>query len=255
MRDSPTLDPTPFLGIADPISSVLHLGGAAVFAVLGFGLVQRARGDALRVAAIGVYWSGVLFALTASGMFHLTARETDARQLLVIVDHVAIFFLIAASYTPIHIIQFAGVMRWGILALVWIAALAGMVLKTFWFSAIPEWAGLSLYLGLGWAGLISAFALYRLVGLRALTPLIGGALAYTMGAVFDYARLPTIVPGVVGPHEIFHLAVLAGVALHWQYIRRITVHAPVTDLYRQAPVSGGAPAPATMARVLSKAIK
>ena len=241
-------DTTPLLGIADPVSSILHLGGAVVFAILGFGLLQRARGSSLRVAAIGVYWRGVLFALTASGIFHLVARGTDARNGLQIVDHAAIFFLIAASYTPIHIIQFRGFMRWGILTLVWTAALAGMVLKSFWFSDIPQWAGLSLYLGLGWVGLISAIALYRLVGLTSLTPLIGGAMAYTVGAVFEYAGIPTLAAGFVGPHEIFHLLVLAGVGLHWEYIRRITVHAPTTDLY-QAESLRPLPAGSTSAAV------
>ncbi len=232
MRDYPNVDPTPFLGIADPISSILHLGGALVFAVLGIGLLQRARGNSLRVTAIAVYWGGVLFALTVSGVFHLVARGTDARNVLMIVDHAGIFILIAASYTPIHVIQFRGFMRWGILGLVWTAALVGMVLKSVWFATIPEWAGLSLYLALGWTGLISAIALYRLVGPTPLIPLIGGALAYTMGAVFDYARIPTLAAGIVGPHEIFHLLVLAGVGMHWEYIRRITVHAPITDLYQ-----------------------
>lgn len=232
MRDFPNVDPIPFLGIADPISSMLHLGGALVFAVLGFGLLQRARGNSLRVAAIGVYWSGVLFALTVSGIFHLVARGSDLRNVLLVVDHAAIFFLIAASYTPIHIIQFRGFLRWGILALVWTAAVAGMVLKSVWFDVIPEWVGLSLYLGLGWVGLISAIALYRLVGLTPLMPLIGGAMAYTLGAVFEYARVPTLAVGIVGPHEIFHLLVLTGVGMHWEYIRRITVQAPITDLYQ-----------------------
>jgi channel protein (hemolysin III family) len=231
MKDSPIVDPMPFLSIADPVSSILHLGGAMLFAVLGIGLLQRARGNSLRVAAIAVYWGGVLFALTASGVFHLVARGTHARNMLMIVDHAGIFLLIAASYTPIHIIQFRGFMRWGILGLVWTAALVGMVLKTVWFATIPEWAGLSMYLALGWAGLISAIALYRLVGGTPLLPLIGGALAYTAGAGFEYARIPTLAAGIVGPHEIFHLLVLAGVGMHWEYIRRITVHAPVSDLY------------------------
>jgi channel protein (hemolysin III family) len=232
MRENPTVDPTPFLGIADPISSTLHLGGALVFAVLGIGLLQRAQGNPLRVAAIVVYWVGVLFALTTSGVFHLVARGTDARHLLMIVDHAAIFFLIAASYTPIHVIQFRGFMRWGILGLVWTAALAGMVLKSVWFETIPEWVGLSLYLGLGWAGLISAIGLYRLVGAAPLIPLVVGALAYTVGAALDYARFPTLATGIVGSHEIFHLFVLVGVGMHWEYIRRITVHARTTDLYQ-----------------------
>ena len=232
MLETPEVDPSPFLGFADPVSSVLHLGGAAVFAALGIGLLLRARGNRLRVAAIAVYVTGVVFALAMSGVFHLVTRNTDAREVMNIIDHAGIFFLIAASYTPIHIIEFKGFLRWGILAFVWAAAIAGIVLKSVFFSTIPEWIGLMLYLGLGWAGLISATALYRAVGLRPLLPLIAGALAYTLGAVLEYARVPTLVAGVFGPHEIFHVMVLVGVGMHWIYIRRITIYAPITDLYQ-----------------------
>jgi channel protein (hemolysin III family) len=232
MRANPNPDPTPYLGIADPVSSILHLGGALVFAVLGVSLLLRARGNTLREAAITVYLSGVLFALTVSGIFHLVPRGTAARDMLLVVDHAAIFFLIAASYTPIHVIQFRGFLRWGILGLVWTAAVGGIVLKSVWFETIPEWVGLSLYLGLGWVGLVSAIALYRIVGLRPLAPLIGGALAYTIGAICEFARVPTLVTGILGPHEFFHMLVLAGVGMHWEYIRRITVHARSTDVYQ-----------------------
>ena len=232
MQETPEVDPTPFLGFADPISSVLHLGGAAAFAMLGVGLLLRAHGNRLRVAAIAVYVTGVVFALAISGVFHLVPRNTDAREVMNIVDHAGIFFLIAASYTPIHIIEFKGLMRWGILAFVWGAAISGIVLKSVFFSTIPEWIGLMLYLVLGWAGLISATALYRAVGLKPLLPLIAGALAYTLGAVLEYLRVPILVSGVFGPHEIFHVFVLVGVAMHWVYIRRITIYAPITDLYQ-----------------------
>jgi len=221
------------LGFADPISSLTHLSGAAAFATLGVGLVGRARGNLLRVIAVLVYVLGVVFALTASGVFHLLDPDTRARAVFRAIDHAGIFFLIASTYTPVHVIQFKGLMRWGVLAFVWSAAITGIVLKSVFFDGIPEWVGLALYLGLGWAGLASAVALYRAVGLSPLRPLIGGALAYTVGAALEFLRTPTFIPGVLGPHEIFHFFVLVGIALHWVYIRRITIYAPITDLYAE----------------------
>lgn len=195
--------------------------------------MQRTRGNQLRVAAVTIYVMGVVFALSASGVFHLLEHDTPARELLQKLDHAGIFFLIAASYTPIHVIEFAGFWRWGILAIVWSAALAGILLKLFFFAAIPEWVSLALYLSLGWAGLVSATLLYRAVGLTPLRPLIGGAIAYTVGATLEFAEVPRLYAGVFGPHELFHLLVLLGVALHWIYIRRIVVAAPISDLYQQ----------------------
>jgi hemolysin III len=211
-----------------------HLGGAVAFSVLAVGLISRAGGSRLRVAAVSIYVVGVVFALFASGIFHLADPLTASRALLRRVDHAAIFFLIAATYTPVHVIEFRGFMRWGILGAVWTTATAGIILKSVYFASVPTWTGLLLYLGLGWAGLISATVLYRAVGLKPLMPLIGGAVAYTAGAVLEFAGVPTILPGIVGPHEMFHVFVLIGVGLHWTYIRRIVMYAPITDLYQRA---------------------
>ena len=62
-------------------------------------------------------------------------------------------------------------------------------------------------------------------------PIVLGALAYSAGALIDVSAMPDLVPGLIRPHEVFHVFVLAGVAAHWVYIRRITVFAPITDLY------------------------
>lgn len=212
-------DPVPFLGVADPISTLTHLGGAVLFTLLGVRLAVAARSNPLHFTAIVIYVAGVVFALAMSASFHSIARHTGARQLMMVVDHAAIFFLIAASYTPVHVIRFSQVwMRWGVLGIVWAAAIAGIIAKSIFFDEIPEWVGLSLYLGLGWAGLITVTGLYFSTGLKPLYSLLGGALAYTIGAALDFAGVPTLVAGVLGPHEVFHLFVLLGIALHWHYI-------------------------------------
>lgn len=224
---------TAYFGISDPISSLTHLCGAVVFAILGVFLLRRtrSRGAAL---AIAVYVPGVVFALTMSGAFHMVAPGTAAREMLRRMDHAGIFFLIAATYVPVHVIQFRGFMRWGVLAVVWSAAVFGIVLKTLYFDAIPEWVGLTLYLALGWTGLISGIALYLRFDHAHIAPLIGGALAYTLGALIDFLRAPVIIPGVLASHELFHLFVLAGVAMHWQYIHRAVVNEVVTAPSRSA---------------------
>ena len=205
-----------------------------MFITLGIALIGRGLGDRSRVTALVVYVAGVVLALVASGLFHLAERETAMRSVMLRIDHAAIFFLIAATYTPIHIIQFRGWMRWGVLAVIWAAATAGMFLKIAFISVVPEWLSLTLYLSLGWAGLFTAFALHRLVGFKPLVPIVLGAILYTVGALLDASAIPDMVPGYIRVHELFHLCVLAGIAAHWLYIRRITIYAPVTDLYAKA---------------------
>ena len=215
-------------GFSDPVSSLSHLAGAAVFAVLAVVLLHRARGDTGRMTSLWVFALSCVLLLSFSGVYHLLAPGTDERALLKRLDHAAIFVLIAGSFTPVHVILFRGAWRWGMLTIVWGAAVAGLVLKTVFFSTVPESLGLSMYLGLGWLGIFSGIALARRYGMRFIQPILWGAVAYTAGAVFEFLRWPVLLAGVVGPHELFHLAVLAGISCHWAFILRIAAGVPMS---------------------------
>jgi channel protein (hemolysin III family) len=205
-------------GFSDPVSSISHLVGAVVFAFLAATLLRRGGGDRLRMISLAVFAVSCVLLLGLSGVYHLLSPDTAGRALLKQLDHAAIFVLIAGSFTPVHVILFRGVWRWGTLAAIWCAAIAGVVVKTVYFDVMPEWLGLTMYLGLGWIGVFSAAALARLYGWRFIRPVLWGALAYTVGALAEFLRWPLLLPGILGPHEIFHLAVLAGISLHWKFI-------------------------------------
>jgi channel protein (hemolysin III family) len=98
----------------------------------------------------------------------------------------------------------------------------GITLKMVFFNAIPEGAGLIIYLALGWVGVISGVALWRRYGFTFIKLLLYGGIAYTFGAIFEYLRWPVVIEGVVGPHELFHIAVLAGISFHWCFVYRST---------------------------------
>lgn len=207
--------------MAEPVSSFTHLAGAGVFAVLAVRLLHRGRGAHARVTALSIFAFACVLLLGVSGTYHLLPAGSASREIMQRLDHAAIFVLIAASFTPPHVILFRGVWRWGMLALIWGLALAGLTLKVVYFDTMPEWLGLSMYLGLGWMGVISGAILAHRHGLRFIHLVLWGAFAYTAGAVFEFLRWPVLLGGVVGPHEIFHLAVLAGIACHWAFVLRI----------------------------------
>lgn len=208
-------------GMSDPVSSVTHLAGALLFATQAGALLRRGRGSDARLLSLSVFAFCCVLLLSLSSAYHLLSPEAEAKALLKQLDHAAIFLLIAASFTPVHTILFRGAWRWGMLAGIWSAAGAGLFVKALYFDVMPEWVGLTLYLGLGWLGLISAAALARRHGWRFIQPVAWGALAYTAGALAEFQRWPVLVPGVVGPHEVLHLAVLMGIACHWAFIARI----------------------------------
>lgn len=207
-------------GFSEPFSSISHLLAAGIFLTLGAILVFRHRHSSLRLIGLVIFGTAVVFTLAMSGVFHLLTPGSVSRNVLQRLDHAAIFFLIAASFTPLHLLLFKGIARWGILLLVWTCAITGLTLKTIYFNDIPEWLGLSFYLSLGWVGAVSAILLYRTRGYQFIKPLLYGSLAYTLGALIDFIQTPSLVVGVLGPHELFHVGILFGVGFHWAFVAR-----------------------------------
>jgi channel protein (hemolysin III family) len=208
-------------GFADPVSSLSHLIGAGVFAVLAPFLIRRAYGHPAHVAVLSVFAFGSVFLLSMSGVYHLLPYDWTGRIVMQRLDHAAIFVLIAASFTPPHGILFRGFQAWVPVVFIWLLAATGITLKTIYFTSLPEWIGVMIYLGFGWIGIFSGVALWRRFGFRFILPLLAGALAYTVGAILHMAHWPVVVPGVIGSHELFHLAVLVGVGCHWYFMTQI----------------------------------
>ena len=212
---------TPIPGFSDPFSSLSHLLGAAIFLALGFLLVRRGSGNVPRMISLAVFVFGAVLLLSISGTYHLLDPNGSARVVMRVLDHAAIFVLIACTFTPVHVILFRGVGRWGSLLLIWGFAVVAITCKSIYFYTMPEWLGLSLYLGMGWIGLASGFALYRQYGFAFVAPVLWGGLAYSIGAVLDHLKWPEPIPGAVRSHEVFHIAVHIGLAFHWSFIYSI----------------------------------
>ena len=223
-------------GFTDPVSSLSHLLGAGLFAVLGIWLLREGRGDRRRLIFLGVYVFACVFLLSMSGVFHLLARDSGGREVLARLDHGAIFVLIAGTFTPVHGILYLRWARWLPLLVIWGAAITGITLKTIFFRGVSDWLGLTFYLGLGWIEGISGFVLWYRYGWTFVRPLIWGALAYSFGAVLEARGWPTLIPGVVGPHELWHFAVLAGAFWHWQFVSQFASGA-VPGMVRAEPAS------------------
>ena len=225
-------------GFSEPVSSLSHLAAAVVFAVLSVSLIARGRGEAQRIVALAVFAFSCVLLLSLSGVYHLLTPGTAGRSVLMRLDHAAIFVLIAGSFSPVHAILLRDLWHWHLLAWIWFLAIAGLALKTVYFDAMPQWLGLLMYLGLGWLGLISTIALARRFGVRFVLPLVWGALAYTIGALVDFLEWPVLIAGVIGPHEVFHLGVVAGIAFHWAFIRGIASGARAGALHAEVAVLG-----------------
>jgi channel protein (hemolysin III family) len=200
-----------------------HLFAAPVGLLMKIHLLKYHRGNSAHTLSLIVYGLSILLLLSISGTYHLLTPGFLPRAVLQRMDHAAIFILIAGTFTPIHTFLFQGWRCWGFLLGVWLFALTGIIIKTIFFAQFPESLSVGLYLAFGWCGVVTILWLYRDYGPSSIALLILGGLSYSFGATLDFLRLPTLINGVVGPHECFHLAVLLGIFLHWLFIRKIAV--------------------------------
>ena len=205
-------------GFTHPLSSIIHFLGAIFFTDLAYFLIRRGKGSSIRIVSLAVFSSSCVFLLLMSAVYHLLETRGTAHAVFQRLDHAAIFLVIAGTFTPIHCILFTGFLRWGFLIIVWVMAISGLVVKTVYFITIPEWLGLSFYLGLGWKGLLMGYKLWQRYGFTFIRPLVIGDICYTVGAIIEYQHKLIILTGILGPHEVLHIAVLAGIGFQWWFI-------------------------------------
>jgi hemolysin III len=203
----------------DPFSCYSHLLGAAL-AVAGLVvLVTISRDDPWRVVGFSIYGASLILLYLASTVYHWLLVPIAQRKWLNRVDHVAIFLLIAGTYTPVCLVTLRGGWGWTMFGIVWTAAVAGTVIKLC-FRSLPRWASASMYVAMGWTAVVAVVPLVRAFPASALLWLLAGGLLYTTGAVVYATRRPNPYPRVFGFHEIFHVFVLAGSAAHFVFMIR-----------------------------------
>jgi len=226
------MQPVPIPGFHEPFCAISHLAGALVCAGLAVPLLRRARGSTLRVALLAVFAVSSVFLLSMSGVFHMLDAGSSGRAVLGRLDKAAIFTLIAGTHTPVQGLFFRGRARWGVLVVMWLLAATGITLFSVFYDSLPQGLGTSIYVALGWIAGTAGLVIWRRSGFAEVRLLLLGGVAYSLGAVLLGLDWPTLIPGVFGPHELWHVAVLGALAMHWTY------------LYRRArgvqPVLGGA---------------
>lgn len=209
-------------GLYQPASALFHLIGSIVFLLFGFRLFKHAKINKEKFFILIFILSGVA-CLSISGIYH-SLPHGESRQLFLRLDHAAIFILIAGSYTVLHNLIFKGTWNHIAIIVMWVFAFAGVFIRIIYFSDFSHLLNLSLYLFQGWLGVVSAMYLcYKLrfdlgKAFKIGRLVVYGGIAYTVGALIDFIDPPMVIPGIIGSHELFHIAVLVGIGFHWRFI-------------------------------------
>ncbi len=208
--------------IKDPVSALTHLAGAVLAIPCTVLLVLEAHRHAsgLLVFAFAVFGGALFLLYTASTLYHTLHVSEKRRMSLRRIDHMMIFILIAGTYTPVCLGPLRGAWGWTLLALVWGFAVFGITLKALWMNA-PRLLSTGIYVIMGWLVLIAFYPLTKAVSTTALWLLACGGLTYTLGAVIYAAKWPPLLPRWFGFHDLFHIFVLGGSALHVLFMFRI----------------------------------
>ncbi len=221
-----------FLEFREPFSAWSHCAGLILALPGVFLLWRRSAADRGKRLSLLVYGLSLIFCYLASTLYHGVRLPTDRIVAFARLDGVGIFALIAGTYTPIAWCVMRGRWRRWTLAAVWAVATTATVMIAAGQRFSPLLAT-GVYLGMGWGAVVCYWELAQLVSHRALVPVVVGGLFYSVGAVLNLLHWPALWPGTFGPHELFHLFVLAGSLAHYLFILEVVVpfvHRPPEDL-------------------------
>lgn len=195
-------------------NAVSHgIATAILLAALPMLLTSAAQHSTRSLVTAWVFAASALFMYVSSTLYHALASNR-AKRVFRMLDHSAIYLLIAGTYTPFTLGVLRGPMGWTMFGLIWALAIAGILMKATIGYKHPKLSA-ALYLAMGWLALIAIKSLWQLVPPWGLMWLFGGGMAYTIGIKFfmtDYHPYR---------HFIWHLFVMAGTACHfmavWKY--------------------------------------
>lgn len=191
-------------------NSVTHgIGLAASLVALPLLVVSSLeRGDPLQVTGAAIFGISLVLLYAASTIYH-SFPQTPATRVLRVIDHSAIYVLIAGSYTPFMLGPLRGPLGYTLLAIVWAMAFAGIAMKALRGFGHPAFTAVP-YVIMGWLCAVATKPLIDRVGTAGFWWLLAGGLFYTGGVVF-YATDKRVRYG----HAVWHLFVLAGSTCHF----------------------------------------
>jgi hemolysin III len=188
--------------ITHGIGVILAIGALVVLDVFA-----AKFGDAWHVISCSIFGATLIILYTSSTLYH-SIPFRRAKMLLRIIDHSAIFLLIAGTYTPFTLVSLRGPWGWSLFGAVWAIALLGVVFQVFLLRRWPLFS-VGIYVGMGLLILIALKPLFAALPPIGLRLLVAGGMAYIFGLIFyGWNRLPY-------SHAVWHLFVLAGSALHF----------------------------------------
>ncbi|GAA5176962.1 PAQR family membrane homeostasis protein TrhA [Modicisalibacter zincidurans] len=190
--------------ISHGIGAALALAGMVVLIALAS---LATHVDPWKIVGVSLYGATLVLLYSASTLYH-GVRRPRLKRALKVVDHCAIYALIAGTYTPFLLVNLRGPLGWTLFAVIWSLAIGGIALKLIW----PQRFGVlrvAVYLVMGWLIVLASDAMGTYLSDTSITLLVAGGITYTLGVVFYAIR------AIPFHHAIWHLFVLGGSVFHY----------------------------------------
>lgn len=192
----------------DQANTLTHLVGIVASALGGAALVTWAalRGDPWKIVGVSVFVATLVLLYAASTVYH-AVRAPTVKARLKVLDHGAIYLLIAGTYTPFMIGNLRGGWGWSLFGVIWGLALTGIVFKVFYAGRLRA-LSTAVYVAMGWLVVIAIGPMIHHLNGWTLAWLVAGGVAYTAGTPFYHWHR------IRFSHAIWHIFVLLGSVCH-----------------------------------------
>ncbi len=199
-----------FYSAGEEIANALTHGMGALLGVVALVLMvilSLQHADTARLISSVIYGSSLVLLYLASMLYH-SLRSPRAKSVFQLLDHCAIYLLIAGTYTPFMLISVKGTWGYSILIAIWGLAVSGILFKVRFHDRFAR-LSLTIYLAMGWLCVLIGGQMLEQIPPGGLIFLVAGGLAYTLGTIFFVLdRIPF-------NHAIWHLFVMAGSTFHF----------------------------------------
>jgi hemolysin III len=194
----------------EEVANTITHGAGAVLALIAGSLLLAAtamQGDTREIVSVAIFVIALVLLYSFSTLYH-AERKPLRKRYFKILDHCAIFLLIAGSYTPFTLVALQGAWGWSLFAVIWSLALIGIAFKLF-FTGRFKLLSTSIYVAMGWLAIIAIVPMVKALSTPVLLWLLAGGLLYTSGTLFYHRHsLPYA-------HAIWHGFVLGGSVCHF----------------------------------------
>jgi len=195
--------------LSDILANAITHGVGAALAIAGAAwlVIASTRGTVWQIVSCSVYATSLVLVYLCSTLYHSLVRSR-ARHVLQVLDHSAIYLLIAGTYTPFTLVSLHGTLGWWLFGIVWGLAVAGVVFKSFATGRFAVASAL-IYLFMGWFVIFAIRPLIHAISWDGMFWIAAGGIFYTLGILFfAYDRLRYF-------HALWHVFVMAGSVMHY----------------------------------------